>query len=219
MVHGGPKAPHPALAHGRPNRVKGIWHVRARGRGFGDGGLIGDFGLAAGGAGGVELDRYDLAPGTPQHAMLLASNWGHSDNYPPVSEEITHAFPGRGGTQDSQMRGDMIYFARRRETAPFFQRDRLHGVGRCPVMAGKAAWRQSCATSLARLQETASLQGINSRAMKNCGVKSDAFTSRAGTMPKRKTPGNLPLRHWPRTAFVREPGKGGLASGISARAA
>ena len=78
--------------------------------GIGDEELIGDFGLALGGAAGVELDRYDLALGTPPHTLLLASSIGHTDNYPLVSEEITYAFPGRGGTQDPQVRGDMIFF-------------------------------------------------------------------------------------------------------------
>ena len=40
----------------------------------------------------------------------MASTSGHSDNYPLVSEEVTYAFPGRGGTQDAQVRGDMILF-------------------------------------------------------------------------------------------------------------
>lgn len=71
---------------------------------------IGDFGLGLGGAAGLELDRYDLALGTPPHTMLLASSFDHSDNYPLVSEEITYAFPGRGGTQDPQVRGDIAYF-------------------------------------------------------------------------------------------------------------
>lgn len=79
-------------------------------KGIGDEELIGDFGLALGGAAGVELDRYDLALGTPPHTLLLSSSIGHTDNYPLVSEEITYAFPGRGGSQDPQVRGDMIFF-------------------------------------------------------------------------------------------------------------
>ena len=78
--------------------------------GIGDEELIGDFGLALGGAAGVELDRYDLELGTPPHTLLLASSIGHTDNYPLVSEEISYAFPGRGGSQDPQVRADMIYF-------------------------------------------------------------------------------------------------------------
>ena len=71
---------------------------------------IGDFGLGLGGAAGLEMDRYDLALGTPPHTMLLASSFDHSDNYPLVSEDITYAFPGRGGTQDPQVRADVAYY-------------------------------------------------------------------------------------------------------------
>ena len=79
-------------------------------KGIGENELIGDFGLGLDGAAGIEIDRYDLALGTPPHALLLASSHGHSDNYPLVSEEITYAFPGRGGTQDSQVRADIVFF-------------------------------------------------------------------------------------------------------------
>ncbi|MCC7412502.1 MAG: LamG domain-containing protein [Gammaproteobacteria bacterium] len=72
--------------------------------------LIGDFGLIGGGAAGYELDRYDLALGTPPQALLLAASEGHSDNYPHVCEEIFFNFPGMGGTQDFQVRADLVYF-------------------------------------------------------------------------------------------------------------
>lgn len=72
--------------------------------------VFGDFGLAQGGAAGLELDRYDLYLGTPPQTLLLATSQGHSDNYPRVSEEIYYNFPGQGATQDYQCRADMIYF-------------------------------------------------------------------------------------------------------------
>ncbi len=72
--------------------------------------LIGDFGLAAGGAAGIEIDRYDLTLGTPPHTRILASSEGHSDSYPRVSEEIAFNFPGQGGTQHYHIRADMTYF-------------------------------------------------------------------------------------------------------------
>ena len=97
--------------------------------GIGDEELIGDFGLALGGAAGVELDRYDLALGTPPHTLLLAASCGHTDNYPLVSEEISYAFPGRGGSQDPQVRGDMIYFSTLNNGAVF--------------AAGSIAWSQA----------------------------------------------------------------------------
>lgn len=97
--------------------------------GIGDEELIGDFGLALGGAAGVELDRYELALGTPPHTLLLAASCGHTDNYPLVSEEISYAFPGRGGSQDPQVRGDMIYFNTANDGAVF--------------AAGSIAWSQA----------------------------------------------------------------------------
>ncbi|MFT5114910.1 MAG: N,N-dimethylformamidase [Parasphingorhabdus sp.] len=72
--------------------------------------LIGDFGLAAGGAAGIEIDRYDLTLGTPPHTRILASSEGHSDSYPRVAEEIAFNFPGQGGTQHYHIRADMTYF-------------------------------------------------------------------------------------------------------------
>ena len=78
--------------------------------GIGDKEIIGDFGLALGGAAGVEIDRYDLSLGTPINSKLLASSYGHSDNYPLVSEDITFNYPGRGGTQDPQVRSDIVFF-------------------------------------------------------------------------------------------------------------
>ena len=97
--------------------------------GIGDEESIGDFGLAVGGAAGVELDRYELGWGTPPNTLLVASSWGHSDNYPLVSEEITYAFPGRGGTQDAHVRGDMIFFSTPNNGAVF--------------AAGSIAWSQA----------------------------------------------------------------------------
>lgn len=97
--------------------------------GVGENELIGDFGLGLNGAAGLELDRYDLTLGTPPHTMLLASSFGHSDNYPLVSEDITYAFPGRGGTQDPQVRGDIAYYTTEGGGAVF--------------AAGSIAWSQA----------------------------------------------------------------------------
>ena len=112
-------------------RMPDSFHKRAAWifEGIGAEELIGDFGLALGGAAGVELDRYDLALGTPPHTLLVAASSGHTDNYPLVSEEISYAFPGRGGTQDPQVRGDMIYFTTPNDGAVF--------------AAGSIAWSQA----------------------------------------------------------------------------
>jgi len=80
---------------------------------------IGDFGLALGGAAGLELDRYDLLLGTPPHARLLATSQGITDNYPRVSEEIYYNFPGQGASQDYQCRADMVYFTTTNNGAVF----------------------------------------------------------------------------------------------------
>lgn len=75
-----------------------------------EGEIIGDSGLAYGGAAGIELDRYDLELGTPPHAKILASSGGHSDNYLLSIEEILYPYPGLAGTQDYRIRGDIVYF-------------------------------------------------------------------------------------------------------------
>ena len=59
--------------------------VDVRGR---RGEVFGSEGLGLGGAAGIEIDRYDLALGTPPHARILASSEPFTDNYPLVQEEI-----------------------------------------------------------------------------------------------------------------------------------
>ena len=72
--------------------------------------IFGDFGLAHGGAAGVELDRYDLKLGTPPHAKIIAASGGHTDNYVLVTEELLYAYQGLVGSQDYRIRGDIVYF-------------------------------------------------------------------------------------------------------------
>ncbi len=81
--------------------------------------LIVDFGLLGGGAAGLELDRYDLALGTPPDALLLATSEGHSDGYTHVVEEIYFMSPGQGGTQDPGVRADLVYFSNPNQGAVF----------------------------------------------------------------------------------------------------
>ena len=78
--------------------------------GVGEDERIGDFGLVGGGAAGAELDRYDLSLGTPPQALLLASSAPLSDNYRHVSEEILETPPGTGGSEDYEVRADLVYF-------------------------------------------------------------------------------------------------------------
>jgi N,N-dimethylformamidase len=72
--------------------------------------VFGSEGLGLGGAAGLEIDRYDLALGTPPHARILASSEPFTDNYPLVQEEIFFMTPGLGGTQNPLVRADIVYF-------------------------------------------------------------------------------------------------------------
>ena len=80
---------------------------------------IGDFGLALGGAAGLEVERYDLTLGTPPHTKLLASGFGFSDSYLKAHEDILFNHVGLGGTQDFQVRADMTYFTAPNDGAVF----------------------------------------------------------------------------------------------------
>lgn len=84
-----------------------------------EGEMIGEFGLAYGGAAGLELDRYDLNLGTPPHAKIVASSGGHSDNYMLSIEEILYPYPGLAGSQDYRLRSDLVYFTAPKNGAVF----------------------------------------------------------------------------------------------------
>jgi N,N-dimethylformamidase len=83
-----------------------------------EGEVFGDAGLH-GGAAGIEIDRYELALGTPPHARILASSEPFTDNYPLVQEEIYFMTPGLGGTQHPHVRADLVYFATPNDGAVF----------------------------------------------------------------------------------------------------
>jgi len=87
--------------------------------GIGEDEPIGDFGLALGGAAGIETDRYELALGTPPHTKILASSEEFSDYWMHVQEEILYNYPGLRGSEDYQIRGDIIYFTTRNNGAVF----------------------------------------------------------------------------------------------------
>ncbi|OYU33101.1 MAG: hypothetical protein CFE35_22045 [Novosphingobium sp. PASSN1] len=97
--------------------------------GIGEDELIGNFGLGLGGAAGLEMDRYDLALGTPPHTRLLCSSFGHSDAYPMVPEDMLITMPGYCGTQNPLVRADMTYFTTASGGAVF--------------SAGSIAWSQA----------------------------------------------------------------------------
>lgn len=73
--------------------------------------VIGDFGLAGGGAAGFELDRADHRLGTPLNAVVLASSPGAGDHFVLVPEEIlTHKESWNGESFESLVRADIVYF-------------------------------------------------------------------------------------------------------------
>ena len=71
------------------------------------------------GAAGFEIDRADIALGTPQHALLLATAEGFSDRYQLAIEDQLVSSPNTGGSQNSLVRSDMVYFEGPRGGAVF----------------------------------------------------------------------------------------------------
>jgi N,N-dimethylformamidase len=71
---------------------------------------IGDFGLIGGGAAGLEIDRHDVALGSPVHSLVLASSVGHTDTYMLTLEEMLANRPTTTGTQDPMVRADLVFF-------------------------------------------------------------------------------------------------------------
>ena len=75
-----------------------------------EGPTIGDFGLAGGGAAGLEVDRADPAQGTPDHALVLASSTRHTDIYLMTPEDLLDPTPDWSGTQADIIRADLTFF-------------------------------------------------------------------------------------------------------------
>jgi N,N-dimethylformamidase len=71
---------------------------------------LGDFGAANGGAAGLEVDRYDLALGTPPHTRVLASSVNHDSNSMLVPEELYFGHPAGNGEESPLVRADITYF-------------------------------------------------------------------------------------------------------------
>ena len=80
--------------------------------GIGEDELVGDFPslVLEHGAAGFEMDRWDHALGTPPHALLLASSFGHSDAYQHVIEEVPYSNSKEGGSVQPLVRSDIVYF-------------------------------------------------------------------------------------------------------------
>jgi N,N-dimethylformamidase len=80
-------------------------------KGVGDDELIGDFGLCGDGAAGLELDWYEPALGSPEHAYLLASSEGHTNVMLEVRENFGTTMPAHGGDEQPNVRADLVYFS------------------------------------------------------------------------------------------------------------
>ena len=76
-----------------------------------DGEILGDFGLSGGGAAGYELDRVDLAQGSPDNLAIIACSENHKDTYIAAPEEIlSHVSTVTGDSPSDLIRADMVYY-------------------------------------------------------------------------------------------------------------
>ena len=88
--------------------------------GVGDDEIIGDFGLVMNGTAGDELDRVDHALGTPSHALVLATSAGQHSAYYLVCHEDIHVMqPNIDGTNNDNVRADMVFFETANDGAVF----------------------------------------------------------------------------------------------------
>lgn len=69
--------------------------------------IIGDYGSIGDGAAGEEIDRFDLALGSPAHAVVLASSESHKPGMLRVKEEFFSTLPP---FDDPKVRADMVFF-------------------------------------------------------------------------------------------------------------
>ncbi len=73
--------------------------------------VIGDYGLSGGGAAGFELDRADVALGTPENAVILARSEDPPSSFVTVPEELlTHIMTVSGESPADLMRAEIVFF-------------------------------------------------------------------------------------------------------------
>ncbi|MBL8582276.1 MAG: N,N-dimethylformamidase, partial [Rhizobiaceae bacterium] len=72
--------------------------------------IIGDFGLAGGGAAGQEIDRYDRHLGSPPHALVVARSEDHTEEMMIGKEDMPAANYIIGGTENPLVHADMTFF-------------------------------------------------------------------------------------------------------------
>ena len=81
--------------------------------------VIGDFGLSGSGAASEEIDRFDHGFGTPRHALLLASSFGHSSVFGPSNLGVGEIPPLEGEGIDTEIRADIVFYETPRGGAVF----------------------------------------------------------------------------------------------------
>lgn len=69
---------------------------------------IGDFGAHGGGAVGEEIDRADVALGTPRHALIVATSDGLNAGMLRAKEELMQTMPA--SISDPDIRADVVFF-------------------------------------------------------------------------------------------------------------
>jgi N,N-dimethylformamidase len=72
--------------------------------------ILGDFGLAWGGAAGLELDAFNPNLGSPPWALVVASSEEHSNAFQLVNEEMNVSFAGSDGRFSPAVRADMVFY-------------------------------------------------------------------------------------------------------------
>jgi N,N-dimethylformamidase len=73
--------------------------------------VIGDYGLSGGGAAGFELDRADVALGTPEETVILARSLPLPAHFITVLEELcSHVHTASGEPADALRRGEIVAF-------------------------------------------------------------------------------------------------------------
>jgi N,N-dimethylformamidase len=102
----GPGRPYRRTAGSRDPRAAFIFD------GVGDDEPIGDFpNLVIGhGAAGWEIDRHDVALGSPPHALVVATADGFADDYQHVVDEVMHADSPQSASVNPHVRADLVFF-------------------------------------------------------------------------------------------------------------
>lgn len=94
------------------------------------GAVFGERGLMGGGAAGHELDRADVALGTPRHALVVARAVVTEQSYQPVNEERRdHTWPG---TREELIRSDITFFETPKGGA-MFSVGSMNFIGALPI--------------------------------------------------------------------------------------